>query len=92
MSERDGTMNETMDDTKFSETVQPVPETVTTQWQRVRSRLRAELGEATFNSWFKALNVRTARKGVIVLHVPTRFVGSWIEANYLNRIRDHWPA
>ena len=92
MSERDGTMNETMDDTKFSETVQPVPETVTTQWQRVRSRLRAELGEATFNSWFKALNVRTARKGVIVLHVPTRFVGSWIEANYLNRIRDHWQA
>ena len=62
------------------------------QWQRVRSRLRAELGEATFNSWFKLLQVSGAQKGRITLHVPTRFVRSWIEAHYLTRIRDHWQA
>ena len=27
------------------------------QWERVRSRLRAELGEATFNSWFRHLEI-----------------------------------
>lgn len=62
------------------------------QWHKVRSRLRAELGEATFNSWFKLLEVAGAQKGRVVLHVPTRFVRSWIEAHYLTRIRDHWKA
>jgi chromosomal replication initiator protein len=75
-----------------SQTPNPIDAEITAQWHRVRSRLRAELGEATFNSWFKSLDVRAARKGVVVLHVPTRFVGSWIEANYLNRIRDHWQS
>ena len=32
------------------------------QWHKVRSRLRAELGEATFNSWFKLLEVAGAQK------------------------------
>ena len=62
------------------------------QWHRVRSRLRAELGEATFNSWFKLLDVRSAQKGRVILQVPTRFVRSWIEAHYLARLRDHWQA
>jgi chromosomal replication initiator protein len=88
MSEQDGKK----DGAKTPDSSAQFTQAVTDQWQRVRSRLRAELGEATFNSWFKSLNVRSARKGVVVLHVPTRFVGSWIEANYLNRIRTHWQS
>ena len=88
MSEQDGKI----DGSKNTNTSETISDAVTAQWQRVRSRLRAELGEATFNSWFKSLEVRAARKGVVVLHVPTRFVGSWIEANYLNRIRTHWQS
>ena len=67
-------------------------EALNAQWHKVRSRLRAELGEATFNSWFKLLEVAGAQKGRVILHVPTRFVRSWIEAHYLTRIRDHWKA
>ena len=63
-----------------------------TQWHRVRSRLRAELGEATFNSWFKTLDVRSAQKGRVILQVPTRFVRSWIEAHYLARLKEHWQS
>lgn len=62
------------------------------QWHRVRSRLRAELGEATFNSWFKSLDVRSAQKGRVILQVPTRFVRSWIEAHYLTRLKEHWQS
>ena len=62
------------------------------QWNRVRSRLRAELGEATFNSWFKLLEVSGAQRGRVTLRVPTGFVRSWIEAHYLARIRQHWQA
>ena len=60
------------------------------QWHKVKSRLRAELGEATFNSWFKLLTVQGRARGRITLQVPTRFVRSWIEAHYLNRILDYW--
>ena len=88
MSEQDGKT----DGPKNTISPDAISDAVTAQWQRVRSRLRAELGEATFNSWFKSLDVQAARKGVVVLHVPTRFVGSWIEANYLNRIRTHWQS
>ncbi len=62
------------------------------QWHRVRSRLRAELGEATFNSWFRLLQVSGVKRGRVTLQVPTRFVRSWIEAHYLERIRSHWQA
>ena len=60
------------------------------QWRHVRSRLRAELGEATFNSWFRNLGVNTHANGKVVLEVPTRFVCSWIEQHYLARIETYW--
>ena len=60
------------------------------QWRHVRSRLRAELGEATFNSWFRSLGVNTHANGKVVLEVPTRFVCSWIEQHYLARIETYW--
>ncbi len=66
--------------------------TLERQWHRVKSRLRAELGEATFNSWFKALTVQGKTKSRVTLQVPTRFVRSWIEAHYLTRILDYWKS
>ena len=60
------------------------------EWRHVRSRLRAELGEATFDSWFKSLDVVACDNGKVTLEVPTRFVGSWIESHYVSRILDHW--
>lgn len=60
------------------------------QWDRVRSRLRAELGEATFNSWFRHLEIMKPTKTSVTIQVPTRFIGSWIETNYLKRILGHW--
>ncbi|MGB0343568.1 MAG: chromosomal replication initiator protein DnaA [Parvibaculales bacterium] len=62
------------------------------QWQRVRSRLRGELGEATFNSWFKLLSLGGADKGRVILLAPTNFVRSWIEAHYVARIRSYWQS
>ena len=60
------------------------------QWERVRSRLRAELGEATFNSWFRHLEIMKTTATSITIQVPTKFIGSWIETNYLKRILGHW--
>jgi chromosomal replication initiator protein len=55
-------------------------------WSRVKRRLRAELGEDVFTSWFARLEVDSITDGAAQLTVPTRFLKSWIEAHYLDRV------
>lgn len=56
-------------------------------WERVRRRLRAELGEDVFSSWFARLELAGILEGVAYLSVPTRFLKSWLEAHYADRLR-----
>jgi chromosomal replication initiator protein len=56
-------------------------------WDRVKRRLRAELGEDVFSSWFGRLELATIVEGVAHLSVPTRFLKSWIESHYIDRLR-----
>lgn len=56
-------------------------------WERVRRRLRAELGEDVFSSWFARLELAGIVSGVAYLTVPTRFLKSWLEAHYAERLR-----
>ncbi|PIK69802.1 chromosomal replication initiation protein DnaA, partial [Methylobacterium frigidaeris] len=59
---------------------------VAAAWQRVKRRLRAELGEDVFASWFARLELQEVSGGVARLTVPTRFLKSWIESHYLDRV------
>jgi chromosomal replication initiator protein len=60
------------------------------RWDRVCRRLRAEIGEDVYSSWFTSLTfegaVRTAAGGdgggYVRLSVPTRFLRSWIQSHY----------
>jgi chromosomal replication initiator protein len=52
----------------------------------VKRRLRAELGEDVFTSWFARLELDTVIDGCARLTVPTRFLKSWIEAHYADRV------
>jgi len=56
-------------------------------WDRVKRRLRAELGEDVFSSWFGRLELVSIVEGVAHLSVPTRFLKSWIESHYIDRLR-----
>ena len=56
-------------------------------WARVRRRLRAELGEDVFSSWFGRLELVAIADGVAHLSVPTRFLKSWIQSHYVDRVR-----
>ncbi len=56
-------------------------------WDRVRRRLRAELGEDVFSSWFGRLELLERVDGVAHLSVPTRFLKSWIQSHYIDRVR-----
>lgn len=55
-------------------------------WARVKRRLRAELGEDVFASWFARLELEEVSGGAARLTVPTRFLKSWIESHYLDRV------
>ena len=58
-------------------------------WDRVQRRLRAELGEDVFASWFKCLELSGGSADQIQLSVPTKFLKNWIQQHYLERIASH---
>jgi len=53
---------------------------------RVRARLRAAVGEDVFTSWFARLELEELVDDLAHLSVPTRFLCSWIQSNYAERI------
>ena len=55
-------------------------------WVRVKRRLRVELGEDVFASWFARLELAEVVGGTARLTVPTRFLKSWIESHYVDRV------
>jgi chromosomal replication initiator protein len=57
-------------------------------FQRVRARLRAAVGEDVFNSWFARLELEEIVEDKAHLSVPTRFLCSWIQSNYAEKILD----
>ncbi len=56
-------------------------------WDRVRRRLRAELGEDVYSSWFGRLDLVAVADATAHLSVPTRFLKSWIQSHYIDRVR-----
>lgn len=55
-------------------------------WERVQARLRAELGEDVYSSWFSSAMLERHADGQIVLSVATRFLKHWIEHNFGARL------
>ncbi|HEX3493880.1 MAG TPA: chromosomal replication initiator protein DnaA [Methylocella sp.] len=55
-------------------------------WTRIRRRLRAELGEEVFSSWFGCLELDAFSGQDVYLSVPTKFLKSWIQSHYVDRI------
>ena len=71
---------------------QPEPAEFMDNWSRVRGRLRAEFGDATFNSWLKPLNLASVSGERTLITVPTRFMRDWVVNHYYDRIRELWLA
>lgn len=75
----------------FTRSEQPYPTAIphaltNDAWSRVNRRLRAELGDEVYSSWFGRLEVDAFVDGTAHLTVPTKFLRSWIQSHYLDRI------
>ncbi len=61
-------------------------------WSRVRGRLRAEVGDDVYSSWFARMDLEAVENGTVRLSVPTRFLKSWIQSHYAERVLTCWQA
>ena len=62
------------------------------RWLRVKERLRAEVGEDIYNSWFARMDLERIENGTASLSVPTRFLKSWIQSHYMDRVLACWRS
>ena len=60
---------------------------VKAKWDRVVQRLRAELGEDLYTSWFARMEIEDLNEGRLAVSVPTRFLKSWIETHYVAKLQ-----
>ena len=70
----------------------PSDTSLSTQWKAVCGLLRAEIGEAAYQSWLKPMTAREVVDGELRISVPTRFMRDWIIAHYLDRLYELWAA
>jgi len=59
-------------------------------WERVRERLREDLGDSVYRSWVKPLCFMGVEADSVRIAAPTRFVRDWIETHYMDRVRSLW--
>jgi len=62
------------------------------RWTRVKGRLRTEIGEDVYSSWFARMDLEGLESGTARLSVPTRFLKSWIQSHYAERLLACWQA
>src|SRR5258708_11316870 len=60
------------------------------QSKRVLQRLKTELGDDIFTSWFTGTEVEEADGATVILSVPTPFLKSWIMSHYRDRLLAIW--
>jgi chromosomal replication initiator protein len=61
-------------------------------WSRVKGRLRSSVGEDVYSSWFARMDLESVHDDAVHLSVPTRFLKSWIQAHYAERVLNAWQA
>src|SRR3954469_3395818 len=62
------------------------------RWSRVKGRLRSSVGEDVYSSWFARMDLESVQPESVHLSVPTRFLKSWIQAHYAERVLTCWQA
>jgi chromosomal replication initiator protein len=67
-----------------------ISEDLTRIWESVCRKLKAEYGEDIYSSWFSSASLEQISGGVVTVSVATRFLKSWIEAHYRDKMLQFW--
>ncbi len=72
--------------TQFGSDLMPRELSIHTAWNKAKEQLRFKLGEATYNSWIKDLEVKEFTENYVTLSCNTRFIKEWVLSNYIDEI------
>ena len=61
-------------------------------WVRVCDRLRKEIGDKAFKTWFGEVELGELKAGKLRLYAPTRFVRDWVGRHYGDRVLAYWQS
>ncbi|WP_082529438.1 chromosomal replication initiator protein DnaA [Aurantimonas sp. Leaf443] len=61
---------------------EPAARTGSEVMDRVAARLKAQLGQDIYTSWFQRMKLDSVGRGVCQLSVPTAFLRNWIQSHY----------
>ncbi len=61
-------------------------------WDKVKNRLRKELGETLYRSWLKPLKLKKINKNTIILSAETSLIRDRVERQYTDRIVSIWAS
>ena len=61
-------------------------------WGLVRAQLLSEVGDKTFNSWLRPLQLLLVDSGTVHLGVPSRFMADWVKNHFASRLRRAFAA
>jgi len=56
-------------------------------WDKIKIKLKKEVGETAYNNWLKQLNFNSADEDTITVSVPTKFLRDWIATHYADKIK-----
>ncbi len=59
-------------------------------WTQIRSALRTEIGEASYQSWIAVLSNPSLSEETLWLSAPNRFVRDKVADRFGAQLRDHW--
>ncbi|MCF7869956.1 MAG: chromosomal replication initiator protein DnaA [Candidatus Omnitrophica bacterium] len=57
-------------------------------WENCKEKLKARLGETSFDTWISPLQLKELSKENLVLEAPDSFFKNWVENNYLVSIKE----
>ena len=52
------------------------------QWDRVRDRLKADVGEVEYRTWLRQMTMAGLDGDEVTIHLPTRFLRDWVRSHY----------
>ena len=68
------------------------PQGLPGDWGRVLGRMRREVGETAYRSWFEPMTVERMNGDEGVIAVPTRFLRDYVRTHYADRLLALWRS
>ncbi len=65
---------------------------ISAEWDKIKGRLRDEVGDAAYRSWLRPITLHQVTDGEVRLGLPTRFMRDWVATHYGERIRALWGS